>query len=240
MHGVLFCGYAGWSPHGFMARSVVLKGVTRCPQCRQALRWCICSGQHEVACPIDIDVLMHYQEAARPTSTGHLIKRLIPASKQHVYRKDLPLDRLAIQRPGKTLWVLHPSGEPLLPEMSAGDAQILLLDGNWDQAGEMMKQVEGWGQRISLPMKGDSRYWLRAQQGVGKFSTMEALIFLLKALGQTDVHAQLSLQLELHVYAGLLGRGRKAMAEDYLRESPLRAAMPELLAKLAPKPRING
>jgi DTW domain-containing protein YfiP len=186
-----------------------------------------------VDCPVKVDVLMHHMEAWRPSSTGHLISRVIPTANLHLYRRERPLDPAAILAPGRTLWILHPLGEPLPAAEAPADLQVLLLDGTWRQAGEMMRAVEPWGRKVALPMTGESRYWLRTQAGAGKFCTIEALLFLLAALGLEKEHAQLRLQFELHVYAGLCARGAKAKAADYLAGSPVRAAMPALLDEFA-------
>jgi DTW domain-containing protein YfiP len=92
--------------------------------------------------------------------------------------------------------------------------------------------VKSWGRLVSLPMTGPSRYLLRDQQGAGNYSTAEALLFLLAALGLHAEHAALRLQFELHVYAGLRARGEKTAAENFLADSPARDAFPELLAEL--------
>lgn len=96
----------------------------------------------------------------------------------------------------------------------------------------MAREIRGWGRPVSLPMTGESRYWLRTQQEGARFSTVEALIFLFRELGLGEASRQLQLQLELHVYAGLRARGSKELAEEFLRSSPLPEAMPELLAAL--------
>ena len=216
-----------------MARSVVLNHSPRCERCQLPPRWCVCDGLRSIDCPVKVDVLMHHMENWRPSSTGHLIKRVIPTADVHLYRRERPLEREAIIQPGKALWILHPLGEPLPAAELPGGLQVLLLDGTWRQAGDMMRAVEPWGRRVCLPMTGDSRYWLRTQAGEGKFCTVEALIFLLGALGLTTARDQLRLQFELHVYAGLCSRGAKAKAAEYLAESPVRAALPELLEKLS-------
>jgi len=216
-----------------MARSVVLNQSPRCGRCHLPPRWCICAGLRPVDCPVKVDVLMHHMEVWRPSSTGHLISRVIPTANLHLFRRERPLEPGTILVPGKTLWILHPLGEPLPAATAPADLQVLLLDGTWRQAGEMMRAVEPWGRRVALPMTGESRYWLRTQAGAGKFCTVEALLFLLAALGLEQAHAQLRLQFELHVYAGLCARGAKAKAAEYLADSPVRAAMPELLAELA-------
>ena len=220
-----------------MARSVVLKGTVRCEKCLHPPRWCICEALRPITCPLTVDVLMHALEIARPTSTGNLLKRILPDSAQHIYRHDLPFNASALARPGKQLWILHPLGEPLPAGADPADLQVLLLDGSWPQAGEMRRAVESRGRLVRLPMSGKSRYWLRAQQGEGWFSTAEALLFLLEALGLHDACAQIRLQFELHVYAGLSARGRKLQASEFLANSPVRDALPELVAKFAPRAR---
>ncbi len=145
----------------------------------------------------------------------------------------------AIVQPDRALWILHPLGEPLPTETPPANLQVLLLDGSWREAARMMHEVERWGRLVSLPMSGPSRYLLRDQQGTGKYSTVEALLFLMSALGLTREHAELRLQFELHVYAGLRARGEKAAAEKFLADSPVREAFPALLQKLAEKrPRV--
>lgn len=220
-----------------MARSVVLQGTHRCERCEMPPRWCVCAEQRSEACPLLVDVLQHALEAHRPSSTGNLIPRVVGGARVHLYRRERPLVRAEIVRPeAEELWILHPNGEepPSVPPPS-GRLQVLLLDASWAQAGGMLAQVQDWGRRVRLPMSGRSRYALRAQNGEGRFSTFEALLFLLEALGETGPAGRLRLQFELHVYAGLCSRGRKAEAEAYLADSPVREAFPELLTELARK-----
>ena len=220
-----------------MSRSVVLRKSPRCPRCQLAPRWCICAGLRAVACPLRVDVLQHFMESYRPSSTGHLLARVLPGAGRHIFRADRPLARADIAQPGRELWILHPNGEPLPAHADPAGLQVLLLDGTWVQAAEMARVTGSWGRRVRLPMSGPSRYWLRAQSGAGRFSTAEALIFLLGALGLSAAQAQLRVQFELHVYATLCARGHKQRAADYLVDSPLRAALPEVLEKFAPRPR---
>jgi len=216
-----------------MPRSVVLKRTPRCVECQLPPRWCICGGFRPVDCALKVDVLIHYMESLRPSSTGTLINRVMPSSGRHVFRRERPLERAAMVQPGKSLWILHPAGEPLPLDEPVAGVQVLLLDGTWVQANGMMRAVEGWGRRVSLPMVGASRYWLRTQADEGRFSTAEALLFLLAALGLRREHDELRRQFELHVYASLCARGKKRDAADYLVDSPLRDAFPDLLAELA-------
>ena len=215
-----------------MARSVVLETTPRCERCRCTPRWCICAGHQVVTSPLAVDVLIHKREYWRPTSTGRLINRVVEDSRGHVFWQEKPPVRESVVRPGRELWILHPRGEELPAGAIPANLQVLLLDGSWSEAGSMLEVVGQWGRRISLPMGGPSRYWLRNAPGAGKYATVEALIFLYAALGLTAAEAALRLQFELHVYAGLRTRGAKALADEFLATSQLRTAMPELLAKL--------
>lgn len=218
-----------------MGRSVVHNPTLRCARCQHIPRWCVCEGLRTVACPVAVDVMMHSREFFRPSSTGHLIQRAVEGARIHVWKHDAVPPREAVARDGRELWVLHPLGEPMPSGASPENVQVLLLDGSWGEAADMKKTVEGWGRRVSLPMTGKSRYLLRAQQGPGQFSTMEALLFLLKALGLEAEHAALSVQMELHVYAGLRTRGQSAAAADFYATSPLRTAMPDVIARMHPQ-----
>ncbi len=112
------------------------------------------------------------------------------------------------------------------------NVQVLLLDGAWREATLMAQDIATWGRRVRLPMSGESRYWLRTQQTGGRFSTVEALAFLFGALGLADARARLEMQLELHVYAGLRARGQVDLAEEFLRGSRLREALPAFIAQM--------
>lgn len=215
-----------------MARSVVLETTPRCARCRCTPRWCICAGHRAVTSPLQVDVLIHKREYWRPTSTGRLINRVVAGSHGHLFWQEKPPGRAAVVQPGRELWILHPRGEELPAGAVPANLQVLLLDGSWSEAGSMLEVVGQWGRRISLPMTGPSRYWLRNAPGAGKYATAEALMFLYDALGLTAAAADLRLQFELHVYAGLRTRGAKALADEFLASSPLRTAMPELIAQL--------
>ena len=182
--------------------------------------------------PLQTDVLIHKREYWRPTSTGRLINRVVAESRGHVFWQEKPPARDSIVLPDRELWILHPRGEELPAKADPAKIQVLLLDGSWSEAGSMLGVAGAWGRRINLPMTGPSRYWLRNAPGAGKYATVEALIFLFAALGLADAEAKLRLQFELHVYAGLRTRGAKALADKFLASSPLREAMPALLARM--------
>ena len=204
----------------------------RCVRCLLPERWCICPGLKTVSTPLQVDIVLHPREQFRPSSTGHLIRRVLPETRAHVWRHDRKVPLESVQAPGRERWILHPHGDTE-PALGAPEAvQIILLDGSWNETATLARETTGWGRRICLPMSGTSRFWLRDQQEGSRFSTAEALIFLLRAFGLAAAAETLALQLELHVYAHLRARGLKYEAESYLAKSPARGAFPELLAAL--------
>ena len=182
--------------------------------------------------PLRVDVLMHFMESYRPSSTGHLIQRVLPESRQHLFRQERPLDPAAIVAPDREFWILQAAGERLPANARPEGLQVLLLDGTWAQAGGMARAVSRWGRKVSLPMQGESRYWLRTQGWPGRFSTAEALLFLLEALGLAEAHAVLRRQFELHVLANLCARGHKDRAAEFLAGSPAAQAWPDLTRQM--------
>lgn len=213
-------------------RKIILGTTQRCPRCRLTPRWCVCAGERAVTTPLAIDVITHVRENFRPSSTGALIARVCTGARSHVWRDDAAVAREAVGREGRELWILHPSGEPMPADARPEAVQVVLLDGAWSEASKIAQRIAGWGRRVSLPMTGESRYWLRAQQDGARYSTAEALLFLLEVFGFAEARAALRVQFELHVYAGLRARGRKDLAEKFLEDSPLRTAMPELIAAM--------
>lgn len=228
-----------------MGRSVVLAGAARCPRCSLPPRWCTCDMVPLVETRLAVHVLIHRHESGKPSSTGRLVARAVSGAKLHIYQREtkyFPATTFtgATREPTREIWILHPNGQPLPSRADAAEApsnpcrHVLLLDGTWRQAGEMLRTVEGMGRCVRLPNAGDepSRYWLRDQPGSGQLSTAEALIGVLHAIGEHEAEHRLRLHFELHVYATLLARGRREMAERYLGHSPLLTDAPEALAQL--------
>lgn len=182
-----------------------------------------------------VQVLIHRLEQCRPSSTGKLVGRIVAGTACYVYQRvnrfflatGYPADAL---EPGRELWVLHPSGDPLPEPAAAGGSvpqprpAVLLLDGSWRQSGEMLASVKRRGRCVCLSAAATSepsRYWLRDQAKPEQLCTAEALIGVLRAMGEPHAERCLRLHFELHVYATLRARGHRELAERYLGHSPL-------------------
>lgn len=229
-----------------MGRSVVLAGAARCPRCSLPPRWCTCDMLPPVETQLAVEVLIHRLEQCRPSSTGNLVGRAVAGTVCHVYQRGnrffpatgYPADA---RKSGRELWVLHPSGEPL-PEPVAPDIPVsqrsptvLLLDGSWRQAGEMLASIHGRGRCVRLSdaaTSEPSRYWLRNQARPDQLCTAEALMGVLTAVGEPEAARRLRLHFELHVYATLRVRGHRELAERYLGHSPLLSEAPDALERL--------
>lgn len=206
----------------------------------------MCDMLPPVETRLTVHVLIHRHEQRKPSSTGALVGRAVSGAACHVYQREtrffpaagFPAHAIEADR---DLWILHPSGEPLpvLPEPLAGSQQpspaILLLDGTWPQARELLRAMDGVGRCVRLPDDAAheaSRYWLRDQPGPAQLSTAEALMSVFTAVGETEAERRLRLHFELHVYATLLSRGKREMAERYLGHSPLLTEAPQALDHL--------
>lgn len=228
-----------------MGRSVVLAGAVRCPRCSLPPRWCTCDMLPPVETQIAVHVLIHRHESVKPSSTGRLVARAVSGALSHVYQRKTNFHpaatfTAATLPPDREMWILHPKGEPFPAPAAAESApanthrHVLLLDGTWKQSGEMLRTVEGVGRCVCLPdASGEpSRYWLRDQAEPAHLSTVEALMGVFHALGEHAAAHRLRLHFELHVYATLLARGRREMAERYLGHSPLLGDAAEALTRL--------
>ena len=226
-----------------MGRSVVLAGAARCPRCSLPPRWCTCDMLPPVETQLAVEVLIHRLEQCRPSSTGNLVGRVVAGAVCHVFQRGnrffpetgYPADALGQDR---ELWVLHPSGEPL-PLAATADSTahlrptVLLLDGSWRQAAEMLASMHGRGRCVRLPDSATSepsRYWLRNQARPDQLCTAEALMCVLTA--EPEAARRLRLHFELHVYATLRVRGHRELAERYLGHSPLLTEAHDALDRL--------
>jgi DTW domain-containing protein YfiP len=222
-------------------RSVIRRRSSRCPRCQLTLRWCVCAAEVPIHTPLALTLLTHPREATRPTSTGNLIHRVFAECTQVQWDFRQPPRPQDLVLPGRELWILHPQGHPLPAHADPAQLQVMLIDGAWTEAATMTKDIKSWGRLVSLPMTGESRFWLRAKQEAERFSTAEALMFLLERLGLREEEAALRAQFELLVYAALRARGRTDLAERFLENSVLNTAMPQQLEQLqARRPRTDA
>ncbi|MFM8709585.1 MAG: DTW domain-containing protein [Planctomycetia bacterium] len=139
-----------------MGRSVVLAGAARCPRCSLPPRWCTCGLLPPVETRLAVHVLIHHGEHHKPSSTGRLVGRVVHGAVCHLYSRATRFSAATgfaadTLEPSRELWILHPRGDPPPAHTTAQSAptahgpHVLLLDGTWRQAGEMLRSLEGMG-----------------------------------------------------------------------------------------------
>ena len=215
-----------------MGRSVVLNATARCPRCSMTPRWCVCAAHADIHSPLELALLTHQREMHRPSSTGNLITRLFPRARRHVWHPEQPLQAAQVVNSKREVWILHPNGTPPPADATPGNVQVVMLDGSWSESAGMARTAGSWGRLVQLPLSGTSRFWLRAKQEGGRYSTAEALLFLLDTFGLAAQRDALRVQFELHVYANLRARGNAELAAQFLQDSVIAAALPDFLAQL--------
>ena len=99
---------------------------------------------------------MHHAEQFKPSSTGHLIQRVIEPARTHIYRRGTPVRAEDLVQPGKELWVLHPKGDPLPLDVSPDKVQVLFItvDPERDTASLLSQYVPAFDSRF-LGLRGD-------------------------------------------------------------------------------------
>ena len=131
-----------------------------------------------------------------------LVTRAVAGAISHVYQRAtrfFPASGFPLETadPHGELWILHPSGDPLpasATQAAGSDGpRVVLLDGTWRQANEMLRSIEGLGRRVRLPdaTAEPSRYWLRDQPEPTHLSTAEALMGVLRASGEAEAERRL-------------------------------------------------
>lgn len=218
-------------------QSVIQRPGILCSACSLPGRWCICPAHCAIETDLQISLLTHQREHMRASSTGNLVHRVIKNTTRHIWYTANPPSAAQVIQPGKEVWLLHPNGHALPEHADPASIQVVLLDGSWTETGLIARTAGSWGRLVSLPMQGASRYWLREKQAGGRFSTIEALLFLMSSLGLAAQCTGLRIQFELHVYAHLRARGRTLLAAEFLEQSMIQSAMPDFLqAMQAPRP----
>ena len=172
-------------------------GVIRCVSCHLPQQSCICEFRSQAKAGVEFVVLMHRNEAYKPTNTGRLIEATI--ANTHV------IQWVSRAEPGEQLESLlgDPAYQPILvfppgdgyrermiktPSMAehAGKPLLILLDGTWRQARRMFR-LSTYLQNlpvISLDRVRSSTYALRKAIHEGQLCTAEVAAALLHQLGE--------------------------------------------------------
>lgn len=169
--------------------------VVRCNSCRMPQSYCICSFRTPVSAQAVFWILMHPNEANKPTNTARLIGDTLPETKVFAWdRTNPPADFLALlAQPQYQPLLIFPDDQPGYQERVVNFAQarlgqeqrrpaFILLDGTWRQARRMFRKSPWLAHLPVLPLHTTAKtdYRLRKAAAEEHLCTAEVGIELLK------------------------------------------------------------
>lgn len=187
----------------------------RCEQCRLPTEACLCDFFPKLRTHIHFDLIVHAEEFDKPTSTGHLLTSLLPATKEKIWSRP-STGEVFWKDPDVSVALLFPSPQSMLwkssnelnsehkdsklktefCDLNVEDNQVqlhsfkrlILLDGTWKQCRRM---VNGCPNLKALPAiriepSYTSRFRLRKQNSENNLSTIEVAIEILRLAGEYD------------------------------------------------------
>src|SRR4051794_29391332 len=140
-----------------------------CVTCRLRLAVCICGSAPRLDLATRVVMVIHAMEWRRATNTGHLTRLALTNAEirlQGLHHRTISGDGIDPAAPS-TL-VLYPGrgADPLTPEALAAlprPLTLLVPDGNWTQARNMMRRVPmlGRARAVRLELPRPDMPWLR-------------------------------------------------------------------------------
>jgi len=196
---------------------------TACPACR-LLRWlCVCAHAPRVVTRTPILLLVHVRDRGRTSNTSRLLT-LAVRNAMLVGHGDRagPPDPAAFLPIGTTPVVLFPGcgARPLTPDLVAGlpsPPALVVPDGNWRQAGGMVKRLPllAAAAKVSLPARAFAGPAMRRNRQGHRMSTYEAVAQALAVLEGDAVAGPLFDFYRRAVDRMLLVRGRLKLGDVY-------------------------
>ncbi|HQO09247.1 MAG TPA: tRNA-uridine aminocarboxypropyltransferase [Clostridiales bacterium] len=154
----------------------------KCPHCRLFKAICICGDIKVYSLRTRVTLMMHVKEVKRATNTGKLASLMLSnSSTVLIGEPDRPAKRDDIVLDGYENLVLYPNATQII-ERSFLDTlekpvNLIVLDGNYNQAGKMFRSeiIEGV-KRVRLPAGQKSDYEIRKSRNIERISTIEAIV----------------------------------------------------------------
>ncbi len=178
------------------------KRAQRCPQCLIPQAFCVCQVAPVEHLRTRITVVIHYSDITRTTNTGKWAPVVLANSEILIRgQKETPLDMSRAIQPDYHNLLLFPSQDSL--QLNPGYLEsirkpinIIVPDGNWNQATKMVKREKHLVDlpQVHLNIDQPSRYRLRTAAYDHWISTFEAIS---RALGVVE---NLNLQKRLEYF----------------------------------------
>lgn len=175
-----------------------------CVTCRLRVAVCICDTAPRLTLATRVVMVIHWAEWCRATNTGHLSRlALTNADIRLQGLRRLPLSSEGIDPASPSTLVLYPGrgADPLTPETLAAlprPLTLLVPDGNWIQAKNMMRRVPmlARARPVSLEMPRPNFPWLRRNTLADRRTTFEAVAQTLNLIEGPEIGQRLLAFLE--------------------------------------------
>lgn len=160
----------------------------RCSTCQLHLDDCLCAQLPSYAPDTRVILYVHALEVRRPSNTGRLVAKMLPATTRLVHGSPEPARLIALPTEPPPL-VLHPDGRPLEPADGERSRCLLLPDGTWAQARRMLHRIPALLEHelVRLPPRPPSPWWLRRGPRSDHVCTLEAVARAIGVLESEDI-----------------------------------------------------
>lgn len=180
---------------------MISRTKARCARCLLHRELCVCGIAPRLPVATRVVLLMHVQEANKPSNTGRLAHFCLPNSeiRYRGARDGTPLSLEGLVEDTHDTWMLHLSEESvdLTPELVAAQekpVRLLVPDGTWSQASrlgsKLARDLPGI-KHVKLTAFKPSMYRLRAEHHPDGMATFEAIARALGVIEGGQVQAKL-------------------------------------------------
>jgi DTW domain-containing protein len=208
---------------GYLTTMPNARDPTPCPACRQPAWLCACAFAPHVANRTPVLLVVHVHDLGRTSNTARLLA-MAAANTVIIRHGDYPApaDPATFLPAGTVPVVLFPGhgAEPLTPDLIAAlpaPPALVVPDGNWKQAGRMVKRLPflAGAVKVRLPIRAFAGPALRRNPPGHRMSTFEAVA---QALGVLEGEAVAGPLMDFYRRATdrmLLVRGRVKLGDVY-------------------------
>lgn len=196
---------------------------TPCPACRLQRWLCVCAHAPRVATRTPLLLLVHVRDRGRTSNTARLLTLAVRGTTLLGYgERTGPPDPASHLPAGATPLVLFPGrgARPLTPDLVAAlpsPPALVVPDGNWRQAGGMVKRLPllAGAAKVALPARAFAGPALRRNREGHRMSTYEAVAQALAVLEGEAVAGPLLDFYRRATDRMLLVRGRLKLGDVY-------------------------
>ncbi|AWM38330.1 DTW domain protein [Gemmata obscuriglobus] len=196
---------------------------TPCPACRLHAWLCVCAHAPRLATHTPLLLIVHVHDLGRTSNTVRLLTLAVRNATLLCHGAfPAPADPAAHVPAGATPIVLFPGrgAKPLTPELVAAlpsPPALIVPDGNWKQAGKMVKRIPllDSAVKVALPARDFAGVALRRNRPGHRMSTYEAVVQALGILEGETVAAPLLDFYRRATDRMLLVRGKLRLGDVY-------------------------